>query len=309
MNEVNAVSPRFFFDERDLADLFYEFGPYNGRYVSNYPSDWIKELREHLNDIEKNLSTLEKLRANELIRKFSECLLVDNNRLDYNSQISWSLNVRNEINKDRNVFTDVIGDVYENDPEFKTWREKINQYREDRTRDSLTKVSIAEYIKILRPLLRISPAAYIIDPYFRPTEPREISFLGRLFEQTSQSRCYKICLFLRKSEALLINHQKKERFTIEEYQSQLQDSLARHIPKGKSLIINLVTEGSVRLHNRYFLTKFGGIDFGKGFNFDNNEKSLIPAYLMDKKTHFPLVDMFINEKNDYALIETIEINK
>ena len=313
MNEIDAVSPRFFFDTRDLGDLLGEFGPYNGRYISNYPESWIEKLRAHLKDVE--LSTIELLRANQLLTKYKDSILVDAN-YKYDETQSWTNNVK--ALQERKAFNDVIADVYESDETFKTWRDKLIDFRENRSRSTLLKGNIGENVAVIKPLLKKGPAAYIIDPYFRPTEIASIRFLEKLFEEISNSKCFKIILYIRKSLALIKNpdssNTNQSLWSLMEYEQELTTYLGRFIPKGKSLLVKLVDERSrtdenLILHNRFFLTKFGAIDFGKGFDRFGYALAQIPVHIVDKQVHLQLVDWYIDEKAPFGSVDSIEIQR
>jgi hypothetical protein len=313
MNEIDAVSPRFFFDTRDLRDLFGEFGPYNGRYISNYPESWIENLRAHLKDVE--LSTIEHLKANQLLTKYKDSILVDA-KYKYDETLSWTNNVK--ALQERKTFNDVIADVYESDETFQTWQEKSQDFRENRSRSTLLKGNIGENVAVIKPLLKKGPAAYIIDPYFRPTEDTSIAFLSKLFEEISNSACFRIVLYIRKSLALIKNldviNAEKSIWSIKEYEQELTTYLGRFIPAGKSLIVKLVDERSrseenLILHNRFFLTKFGAIDFGKGFDRFNYSLAQIPVHIVDKAVHLQLADWYIDEKAPFGSMDSIEIKR
>jgi hypothetical protein len=313
MNEIDAVSPRFFYDIRDLGDLLGEFGPYNGRYISNYPNNWVEKLRAHLKDIENDLSPMEQVRAAQLLCRYKDSILVEAN-YSYNEDNSWTQNVKTL--QERKTFYDVIADVYESDEDFKTWRDKAFDFRENRSRSALLTGSIGENVSVIRPLLKKGPAAYIIDPYFRPTEDTAIAFLSKLFEEISNSKCFKIVLYIRKSVALVKNPDAPKAqmslWTPQEYEEELKTSLSRFIPSSKSLIVNLVDERSrneenLILHNRFFLTKFGAIDFGKGFERFNYLLAQIPVHIVDKDVHLQLVDWYVNGKAPFGSMDSIEI--
>ncbi len=313
MNEIDAVSPRFFFDTRDLGDLLGEFGPYNGRYISNYPESWIEKLRAHLKDVE--LSTIDQLKANQLLTKYKDSILVDAN-YKYDETKTWTNNVK--ALQEKKTFNDVIADVYETDEAFQTWREKSLDFRENRSRSTLLKGNIGENVAVIKPLLKKGPAAYIIDPYFRPTEDTSVAFLSKLFEEISNSKCFKIIIYTRKSLALIKNpnavNAQKSLLTLQEYENELKTNISRFIPNGKSLVVNLVDERSrsdesLILHNRFFLTKFGAIDFGKGFDRFNYSLAQIPVHIVDKDVHLQLVDWFIDEKAPFGSIDAIEVKR
>ena len=45
---IVLVDPRFAIKWRDIDDFLGEFGPFNGRYVPRYPSDWGLQLKKYV---------------------------------------------------------------------------------------------------------------------------------------------------------------------------------------------------------------------------------------------------------------------
>jgi len=56
MNEIFAIDPRAPQDLKDIKAMFNQFGFENGRFIANFPNDWLRLFCEHtqqLKDIEK----------------------------------------------------------------------------------------------------------------------------------------------------------------------------------------------------------------------------------------------------------------
>ena len=321
MNEIDAVSPQFYESYKDISDFLADFGPYNGRYVANYPVNWEKQFLDQLSD----LSTMEQKKAKELLKRNKydgiQAALIDRN-LKFDDSISWIKNV--EILQTKKIFNDVVAGTYDENTNFKKWPEKLQYFRENRLRSAHLKGSASEYIAIIEPLLKKGPVAYFIDPHFRPNDDPSIDFIKRLFEKISNSSCYDIIFYIRKDKALAKVADGKDFYTEVEYKDKLIEIFhgSQCIPKNMSLTINLVenfSENKVkedanlhnRLHNRFFLTLYGAIDFGMGFKPQSYKTAQIPVYLVDKRQHLELVNWYISEKFNFKsrLSITIKSNR
>lgn len=312
MNEIDAVSPRFFDNFRDLSDLLAEFGPYNGRYVQNYPSDWEKKLRDHLT----HLSEFDQHKAKQILSRYNlngiKSILINNNKLEYSPNISWTENV--EALQKNKTFDDVIADLYDEGAIFQKWEDKVEEYRAKRERSTHLHGKPGEYIALIEPLLKKGPAAYFVDPFFRPTDEDNINLIERLFEKVANSDCYQLHFFIRKKHALDKNahdSESKSKWDLDEYKKELECCLKRFVRSGKSLTINLFEDNKneFEAHNRFFITKFGALDFGKGFRGFNYSVAQIPVHIVDKGMHEDLIKWYISGKVPFKNIDPITIYK
>ena len=310
MNEISAVSPRFCFDHRDLLDLIAEFGPYMGRYIANCPANWKRELLDHLAEI----GPLEKSRVAQLLNPYNDggidAALLSMN-YPYDRDFSWTENIRRLREKHR--FDHIIADAYEPD-EFGTWQDQLSQFRATRHRSQRLHGKTGEYISIIRPLLTKGPAAFFIDPYFRPIDPPSVQLIQKIFENIANSSCYQINFYVRGIKALSESTKRgftQQSLSFDEYKyrtiASLSNVVQRH--RGKSLTINLVDDAikSPELHNRFFLTKTGALDFGKGFQKFDYETAQIPVHIVDREVHHMLVEQYIDSKAKFREIDTITI--
>jgi hypothetical protein len=75
------------------------------------------------------------------------------------------------------------------------------------------------------------------------------------------------------------------------------------------LFIHLINDSfkNPELHNRFFITKYGGLDFGKGFEHFDFDTAQIPVYIIDRENHINLVNWYINNKAKFKSEEIIKI--
>ncbi len=301
MNDIHAVCPSFFYNFDEFKDLVYEFGPYQGRYISNYPNDWATLLEKHFEHFETELTVIQKEKAKQLRLIISKTMLIDNPKLNFDRNHSWTYNVSRILEKNSEQFADVIGDAFDDSHPFKKWVEMSDDFKESRQRSLNYHRSIASYIKMTSALLKISPSANIVDPYFNPSDDWSSSFIKRLFEETANSKCYAIQIFVKRSEVLEsfdYGKHKNKGVTLEKFETQLDTIYKYHIPKNKKLIIYLFSQNDNdnEIHDRLFLTIYGGINLGKGFikPEEKNKRALYTATLIDGGAHKDLVTRYID---------------
>lgn len=80
---------------------------------------------------------------------------------------------------------------------------------------------------------------------------------------------------------------------------ELNEIYGPRIPKSRKLFFHFVKEdrpgGSyLRMHNRYFLTKHGAIDFGQGYEIQNQVIPQMDAYIIDRAHHNVLASTYID---------------
>jgi hypothetical protein len=161
--------------------------------------------------------------------------------------------------------------------------------------------------------LKKGPAAFFIDAYFQALDTSSLSLISKVFENISNSNCFQIHIYVRAINALTkpsIDKNNREFYTFEEYEQQVIESLSHfvHKAKNKNLYIHLVNDRNKNpeLHNRFFLTKFGALDFGKGFESFDYQTSQIPVHIVDREMHFDLVEWYVNQQatfHDHKIIK------
>jgi len=275
----SAVSPQFFIESRDIDDFVSEFGPYSGRYVVRHPQGWMKAFLNHL----KDLSPIEQDRARAYAERIKHALI--DTRFPYGEDKSWAENVQALQSKVN--FEYIVGDALDPAP-FKCWVEALPDIRKSRQGSFEIRGALSEYLEAFNPLLLISPAVYIVDAYFSPLNDDEEYILRAIFERIKGSRCFDVHIITRDVTSL---SRDSERFMPRD---ELDDRFAKHyaqiIPKERNLFLHLVDDRKkdcihLRLHNRFFLTRFGALDFGPGLKLFNDAVPQIQGYVVQEKTH------------------------
>jgi hypothetical protein len=297
MSDARAVivHPAFALEWRDVSDFRGEFGPYNGRYVPRYPTTWTAECLKHLKELD--LKPMDRARLLESVRRdLLHCTAPGEGLWD--ASATWEANV-SRISKECPDAL-IVGNGLDPEP-FSAWPESVSDVRDSRCRSWAYRGTVREYLQACKPLMVNAPAAYLIDPYLDPLAPSVEDLLRSMFEAIKGSRCYQIHLITRhqtcggkKNEA---NH--SSWMPLAKIESELNRLYASQVGKERSLIVHLVDkprreEAELRLHDRFFLTNFGAISFGRGFVLEYQEHPQETAHIVDRSVHEKLKTEFID---------------
>lgn len=289
------VDPQFAIETRDVVDFLGEFGPFNGRYIPRFPPDWTERVQDHVEELSikdpvKRQGIFERLRREAFL-----CTVPVGWK--WESGQPWRTNIEQAALSDEVPL--VIGNALDPEP-FRAWIDALEEIRDTRRRSWPFHGVIAEYVDACMPLLVNSPSAYLVDPYLDLFSELGEMLLRSLFEKTKGSRCYAIEVITRRS-ACRSNHREKDAALIAdaEIESVLQKIYKNILPKDRELKLHLVSEGktgehSLRLHDRFFLTKHGAINFGQGFLVLKQPLPQQNAYVLDKEHHLVLKNTYID---------------
>lgn len=292
-----VVSPAFAIEWRDVDDFLGEFGPYNGRYVPRFPKDWLEQLRHHLDDVDANqLPPKERAALFERLRReLLHCTSPTNWAWD--PAKSWSENLLSTSNS---VAEDLIaGDALDPTP-FKTWSQIAGEVKRTRNRTLNFNGLFSSYVSLCKPLLLNAPSAFLIDPYLDPFSDDFENLLHLFFDLISGSKCYNIELITRRQACGDRNRMEPRDWMMDpEIQQKLKDIYGPRLPKDRQLRVHLVHEGrkddeALILHDRFFLTNHGAINFGHGFRISSQAKTMQNAFIVDRPHHENLKEIYIN---------------
>jgi hypothetical protein len=291
------VSPAFALEWRDVDDFLGEFGPYNGRYVPRFPKDWLEQLRHHLDEVDSTLLPPKERAAlfERLRRELLHCTSPTN--WPWDSAKSWSENLLSASSFGSEIL--VAGDALDPAP-FKTWSQISGEVKRTRHRTLNFNGLVSTYVSLCKPLLLNAPSAFLIDPYLDPFSDDFENLLLSFFDLISGSKCYSIELITRRQACGDRNRMEpRDWLSDDEIQLKLKDVYGARLPKDRQLRVHLVQEAKkddegLTLHNRFFLTNHGAINFGHGFKISRHTKSTQDAFIVDKQHHETLKAIYIN---------------
>lgn len=291
----SAVCPAFFIEARDVSDFVAEFGPYSGRYVFELPrKHWMRCFKRHLDE----LSPADRLRVVARLEQVGNTLtelpprLRGDKSLEFEDSLRWkdcALRITGDLKP-----ASVVGHALDPGP-FPSWSAALDSIRETPRGGWNIRGGVQDYVESIEPLLRRGPSAYLIDPYFRPLGEGDLVING-VFERVTGSRCYEVHVIARDDEpALMLG---KRKLSHGEFEEKVKEIYAGMVPADRQLVFHLVRDlprdgESLQLHTRYFLTRFGALDFGYGFQLFDAKVPQIPVKVVAKEIHEQLIASYI----------------
>jgi hypothetical protein len=155
-------------------------------------------------------------------------------------------------------------------------------------------------VSLCKPLLLNAPSAFLIDPYLDPFSDDFENLLLSFIDLIGGSKCYSIELITRRQACGDRNRmESRDWMTDLEIRQKLYDVYGTRLPKDRQLQVHLVHEGrkadeGLTLHDRFFLTNHGAINFGHGFKISRQTKTMQNAFIVDKHHHEILKEVYIN---------------
>jgi len=242
-----AIDPAVLSNWKDARYFLDAFGPWKGRFLSEYPNHWKRLVYQSLTCGDTEKSRIE-IRLKQLDRR------IFHRRKDapYDGKLAWLSNAQVMHAKlpfhlivalGHSSAEDNIADSATLDESHERWQVHSGKYI---VRDPSV---LAQELKFL---LLVSSRAALIDPHFRAdkdecTQPLE-----------------KICKLLPPGIRNIDVHCAEEHLSYSECVRYAKRALPNVIPAGFSITVYCWKEriGGSRLHNRYFITDIGGIKFG-----------------------------------------------
>lgn len=267
MNDLYGVDPAAPSSLLELASLMRFFGPGEGRFIADFPGQWIDDVAQHI----KSFSQLEQMAAIELWLRYGKYALLPT-AARYNRKWSWSENATNlgeyvvrvigakgcpatlvPIDRalvDPSVFPDARGDHF------------------PRTAQS--------YATVARPLFQTSTKIVLIDPYLKfraviegTNSYRQITrfreTLDALFREAvrwRQVECFKFAVLSK--EAFHGDPGGKE------FRSEMRKLADKNGAQGMKLDFCELDDHSSS-HARYLLGMHNGLHFDWGFDTGNSK--------------------------------------
>ena len=291
------VDPQFAIEWRDLSDFLGEFGPHNGRYIPRYPNDWTARFKAHVDEL--SLAEKQPVKRKSLMQRIHQEVPLCTVPIGWHweSEQSWAHNVEKVLPEDSEAI--VVGQALDPTP-FTAWGEALDEIRESRRRSWPYHGTINEYVQFCRPLLVNSPSAYLIDPYLDPFEDVWEELIRALFDIAKGSRCYSIELITHRSACAKDERpDKAPPLPFSEIDGRFQRTYRDLVPKDRSLKLHLVDEGSfqgetLHLHDRFFMTTHGSLQFGQGFVIGSKKSPKQNAFVTERDHHVQLKKTYID---------------
>lgn len=255
MNEIFAIDPDAPNDIRDIKAMFEQFGLSNGKFIANYPDDWLLLFKKHV----QQLHGLDRSRLIRLLEKHKDALL--NVEVDFRRAKSWLENA-NEAKLSKKSISRVLATEpnvlgVESLQKF-LWEDDVD----NSSRGSHIPMEPDAYSKAVAPLLSHSTEVHLADPFFQLRREGGGSHRGRfdvlhgfLQEAENSGRCEIFKIHFKRLDMSRIMQEK-----------QIEDDLYDILDYAKIKHINIEFSLQDEMpHGRYFFSIKGGLQFDHGF--------------------------------------------
>lgn len=292
MNELFAVGPKAFQTAAELRMLLAKFGPYEGRYVAEYPNVWKKLVHEYV-DV---FPDFEKKRIREILVSDARSKLLSIGSV-WEPKAGWSENV-SKMQRESPRFAAVIGNCDETGP-FPT----LSEFDWSGCPDShgqRVEATADNYAQAARTLLRISPRVVIVDPYFRPQMPkyaRTIEAFVNVASSGTPKKLARIDLICRADEL------KKGGQDLCSLAESARNRFAGLRQRGIEVwLYPMDDEGSPnKMHERFLLSELGAIDFGNGFDDRSQDGQYVHLKVVSREVHKDLCNLFFDGAHGFKI--------
>lgn len=273
-----AVDPRALADFMHLRYVVEKFGYAQGRLLSQFPSDWLRQVYEAtagLPDVRRKAATvlLQRLKA-EGLASFGR---------EYRPIQSWLENARRE--HESRPFQGLVSNDHQ--PGFIS----VEDITEAHLTSLLTVRVVATSENLCAPmeyLLHSESELVFVDPYWRFGRPKCRVVLERMLSIALGGKCRRFTFVTRNDDR-------------SESPAQVRRLLDQHFSDafkaGFSLRAYLLedVETEEKLHARYLVGRRAGLRYDKGFDEAPDER--VEIGIMSKELHAEIRDLFIDKKH------------
>jgi hypothetical protein len=294
MNKEFAVEPTAFENALQLKYVLEKFGFYHGRFIVGFPSKWIKQVHEHV----QQFPEIEQARARRLLERYARNSVVPSGGMGYDPTLSWIDNVYRASLVDCNLFDGGVIAANTNSFGFHTVHD-VDDLFFGVSHDSRIVGTADNYARVAKRLLQISHEVVIVDPYLRLEKLPRAKVMQKFLDIALQGNCRSFVVWARYDDASMKTKEAYCRMLDEKYRHYLTVSKAR-------LTVKLVEDGhsKEKMHARLLLSIHGGLRFDHGFEeFTDGRK--VDVSLLSPKAHDNHCCWYLdpNSLNDFDIVE------
>lgn len=245
VDPVTCVNP----DQWEL--LLQKFGPYSGRYIYQYPMNWVSEVKKlSAQATDKEVYMLETL----LIEAEKSKKILKLRRYPaFNLARSWTENWR----ENKFQFPDAAGAISKSEiPDTCYGLDFAKKLPATAGRDiPATSESIVNACEVI---LQISPVVHFVDYKFSLSRESHCRVMADLLSYSAEADCRSATIWIREKDCGLSDAERREKLKQIKTRAGLKDNVLR---------MNLVDDSvsTVKMHNRYLFGPHGGVQLGQGF--------------------------------------------
>lgn len=190
MNELFAADPGAFLHPSDLRFALEKFGPEAGRYLGEYPSDWVLRVERSVPAV----SPVEQARISTCLRRAIERLkLIPNRSFPFDLRRSWEDNALELVKPPNQQFNAVIVGHECNNSSALT----LDSLDLPPTAEETIEGVPHEFVRVCKTITLFSPEIVMVDPYANPCKHNVASVLKPLLQQIARGRCERVLICAR----------------------------------------------------------------------------------------------------------------
>lgn len=299
MNELFAADPTACKHSRDLQLLLKNFGPYTGRYLANYPSDWTSKVREAL----RTTGEVEAARIKLLLQRAREdSTLIERLPFAWSPSKGWLENATDLISGSYPKLTGLIAET-----PVPPLIHQLDDLDFPPTSEERIAGKPNEYLRISDILIKQSTELFLIDPYLNPLTTRYSNTIKVFLISAAKGRCQSIQFWVRASE--LFKNGSPSAIMTDLRKELLAWSKIAKFSHGAQLKVFAMEDETSRekMHGRYLLSIKGGIRLDQGFQELPQDRK-VEVGPIGKHPHSDLLSIYLDGKHDMKLADQITIS-
>lgn len=297
MNELFAADPSVFLHASDLRFALEKFGPETGRYLGEYPSNWVARVEQSVPAV----SPLEQARIRTCLRRAIERLkLIPNGSFPFDASRSWENNALELLRAPNPRFDGVIVGCEGGHSAALT----LDSLDLPPTADEKIEGIPGEFVRVCKTIVLFSSEIVMVDPYANPCKQNVASVLRPLLQQIARGRCERVLICARYDSVIGAR---------QSTQNELRDSLQKlrsdgRLPQACSLEYVLFEDcqSVSRMHARYIFSIKGGVRLDQGFQKLPSGRKVDVGPISPVLLH-DLIDVYIEGRHDMKEIVRIRL--
>lgn len=284
MNDLFAIEPTAFDDHKDLKYLLSKFGFHEGRFIAEYPGNWLKRVYLHLD----NLPDVERSRAIDLLQRFKEGRIISGG-LPWIDKNNWVQNAT--LLKQAQKVADVIvarnhaGEYQSPDLDDSYFHEKWDG------RQSKVMSNADGYGSAASMMLRLSHEVAIVDPYIFKNKYQVglERVIKRFAEIAMTGKCRRLIIFT------LVDSDTTTDLTVKTWAN---NCFSEAFKLGVSISLYLlqdIDKSDADDHARYLVSTKGAMYFDKGIIEERVPRPRSVGFL-NKQMHDTLCEQYLESE-------------
>lgn len=302
MNEVYAADPKACRSAADLRTLLSWFGPFAGRYLAAYPSNWLRQVESSLGE----RGDIERARASTLLRRAIErSAVVSKAKLPWVDARSWVDNAVPLRKPAGEAFDALIGT--DEGALLSDHVLSFDSYDPPNTSEERIATRPSEFVRVAKTLLVVSPQIHLVDPFLDPLNQNCEPVLAALMAVVARGKADSVIIWARASKVCGDPPSGSVCAKVRDALAGLAKRTGFDGP-GQRIELKLVRdESSVsKMHGRYLLSIKGGIRFDQGF------AKLPKGRQMDvgpigQQAHSELMAIYVDGRHDMIVVKSISV--